>query len=154
MAYRWKFLRADRGNALVELAVMLPGMLMTVFFISDTAIWVQRAMQVQSAAAAGAAYGAVPGNSSNHTGMVQIANYAATGSTSGATGFSAVATDFYTCSPGGSTVTATTSCSTGAPFHYVKVTTSATVSSIVKFTGIPTTLTMPAAAIFRVEVTP
>jgi hypothetical protein len=154
MAHRSTLLSADHANALVELAVLLPGLLMTVFFLSDTAIWVQRAMQTQAAAASAAAYGAVPGNAANHSGMVQVANLAATGSTAGATGFTAVATDFYTCSPGGAIVTSTTSCPTGTPFHYVKVTTSATIASIVNFPGIPTTLTLPAAAVYRVEVTP
>jgi Flp pilus assembly protein TadG len=149
-----KFRRADQGDALIELALLLPVLLLIVFYMVDAVFWVQKAMQIQAAASAGAAYGAVPGNSANHSGMVQIANFDATGNINGAAHFSAVATDFYTCSPGGSTVTATTSCPTGAPYHYVKVTTSATASRVVDFPGIPSSQTMGFSAIYRVEVTP
>jgi Flp pilus assembly protein TadG len=149
-----KFLYSDKADSLIELALLLPMLLLIVFYMADGAIWVQKSLTVQSAASAAAAYGAVPGNASNYSAMVQLANFDATGSTSGATGFTATATDFYTCSPGGAVVTATTSCPTGAPFHYVKVTTSLIANSVISMPGIPSTLTMPAFAIYRVEVTP
>jgi len=148
------FRRADQGNALVELAVMLPMLLLIVCFLFDTAIWVQRALQTQAAVASAAAYGAIPGNATNHTAIQQVANYDATGNLNGTSGFNAVATDFYTCSPGGSAATETTSCSSGAPYHYVKVTATATVNRVLGFPGIPSSLTTPAVAIYRVEVKP
>lgn len=149
-----KFHRADEGDALIELGLLLPLLLFIVFYMVDAGLWVQKSMQVQAAAYAAAAYGAVPGNASNHTAMEQLANYDATGNVNGATGFSAVAIDFYTCSPGGATVTATTSCPTGAPYHYVKVTTTSTASSIVDLPGIPSSHSVGSYAIYRVEVTP
>jgi Flp pilus assembly protein TadG len=149
-----KLPRADHGNALVELAVLLPMLLLIVCFLFDTAIWVQRALQTQAAVASAAAYGAIPGNSANHSGIVQIANFDATGNINGTTGFTANATDFYTCTPGGATVTQSTVCSGGAPYHYVKVTATATVNRIIGFPGIPSSLTTPAVAIYRVEVNP
>jgi hypothetical protein len=86
--------------------------------------------------------------------MVQLANYDVTGSINGATGFTANATDFYTCTPGGTHVTATSSCPTGAPFHYVQVTTSLTATNILPYPGTPRTQSISGAAIYRVEVTP
>jgi Flp pilus assembly protein TadG len=136
------------------MAVSLPLLLLIVFSMVDYAFFIQKAIQVQDAASTGAAFGTIPGNSANSTTMVQLANYAATGSYNGATGFTANATNFYTCSPGGAQVTATTTCPTGAPYHYVQVTTSLSSTSLVPVPGLPRTQTISGSAIYRVEVTP
>ena len=149
-----RFLRKDDGSGLIELALILPLMLLIVFAIVNYAQWIQRAILVQDAAAAGASYGTIPGNSTNHTNMVAIANWNATGSVSGVTGFIATATDFYTCSPGGAQVTAITDCPTGAPFHYVQVNTATTVKNFIPWPRIPSSIAIKGQAIYRVEVTP
>ncbi len=135
-----RFLRKDDGSGLIELALILPLMLLIVFAIVNYAQWIQRAILVQDAAAAGASYGTIPGNSTNHTNMVAIANWNAT--------------DFYTCSPGGAQVTAITDCPTGAPFHYVQVNTATTVKNFIPWPRIPSSIAIKGQAIYRVEVTP
>jgi Flp pilus assembly protein TadG len=146
--------KSEQGSSLIEMAVILPLMLLIVVSLVDYAFFIQKAIQVQDAASAAAAFGAMPGNNANSSTMIQLANYDATGSFTGASGFTANATSFYTCSPGGSQVSVTTSCPTGAPYHYVQVTTSFTANSILGFPGVPSTQTINGSATYRVEVTP
>jgi Flp pilus assembly protein TadG len=146
--------RQEDGSSLIELAIVLPFVMLIVFSMVDYAFFIQKAIQVQDAASAGASFGAIPGNSGNSATMIQLANFDATGSLTGATGFVAKASDFYTCTPGGAQVTATYSCPTGAPFHYVQVTTSLTATSLLAYPGVPRTQTINGSAIYRVEVTP
>jgi Flp pilus assembly protein TadG len=127
-------------------------LLLIVFYMVDASLWVQNSIRIQAAVSAAASYGAIPGNATNHSAVAQIANFDATGNVNGATGFSAAASDFYTCSPGGATVTATTSCPTGAPYHYVNVTATGTAGRLIGLPGIPTSQTMNFTAIYRVEV--
>jgi Flp pilus assembly protein TadG len=129
-------------------------MLLIVFSLVDYALFIQKAMVVQDAASAGAQYGTIPGNTANSSTMIQIANYDVTGSVSGATGFTANATNFYTCTPGGAHVTATTVCASGAPYHYVQVTTSLVAKNLLPYPGTPLTQTINGSATLRVEVTP
>ncbi len=149
-----KGLRSEDGSTLVELAVYLPILLLFVFALVDYAFYIQKALQVQDAAATGAAYGTIPGNAANSTTMVQLANYEVTGSYNGASGFTANATNFYSCTPGGAPVALTASCSGSAPLHYVQVTTSLNISSLLPYTGLPHTQSINGSAIYRVEVTP
>ncbi len=148
------FAKSEEGSSLIELAACLPLLLLIVFSLVDYAFYIQKAIRLQDAVSAAAAYGTMPGNTTNSSSMVQVANYNATGSFTGATGFTASATNFYTCTPGGSQVTATTNCSGGAPLHYVQVTGSIAAPSLVLVPGIPTSRTLNATAIYRVEVTP
>jgi Flp pilus assembly protein TadG len=145
---------SDDGSALIEFALILPLAVLMLAYMVDYALWIQKAMQLQDAASAAAAYGAIPGNSSNSSQMTTLANFIVTGSPTGAAWLTVNATDFYTCSPGGAQVTATTSCPTGAPYHYVQVTTSATQSSLLGFRAIASSLPLSGAATYRVEVTP
>lgn len=144
----------ENGSTLLELALILPVALLVACGIFNYAFWIRRAMLLQEAAAAGAAYGALPGNVHDSAGMVQIANYSVTGSASGNSAITVSATDFYTCSPGGSQVTVSTSCSVGAPYHYVQVTTSMTPNATVHNALLPTSLALTGQATFRVETYP
>ena len=146
--------KSEQGSSLIELAAMLPVLLLIVFSLISYAFFIQKAMVVQDAAAAGAAYGAMPGYSTNSATMIQIANYDVTGSLNGGSGFTATATNFYTCTPGAAHVTAGTSCSTGAPYHYVQVTTSLTVTTFLQLPGMPSSQLVNGSAIYRTEVTP
>ena len=146
--------KSEEGSSLIEMAFILPLMLLIVVSLVDYAFFVQKATQVQDAAAAAAAFGAVPGNSANSATMIQLANYDVTGSFAGAAGFTANATNFYTCTPGGAQVTAATSCPGGTPLHYVEVTASLTAKSVLPFPGTPSTQIINGFAIYRVEVTP
>jgi len=142
----------EEGSALVEMAFILPVMLLIAFGIFDYAFWIQKSMLLQEAANAGAAYGAIPGQSSSHSGMKGVAYYNATGSTSGAPGYTASATDFYVCTPGGTQVTSSASCPLGAPFHYVQVTIGITpAAAALKYPLVPSSLSLSATATYRVE---
>lgn len=149
-----KLSRSEDGSILIEFALLLPPLILMMAYMVDYALWIQKAMQLQDAASAAAAYGAIPGNSSNTSQMTTLANFIATGSPTGAAWLTVSATNFWTCSPGGAQVTASTSCPTGAPYHYVKVTTSGSQGALLGFRGIASTLTLGGAATYRVEVTP
>jgi Flp pilus assembly protein TadG len=146
--------RSEDGSILIEFALILPPLILMMAYMVDYALWIQKAMQLQDAATDAAAYGAIPGNTLKTAEMQALANFIATGSTSGAGWFTVTPTNIYTCSPGGSAVTSTTTCPTGAPYHYVTVTTSATPTGLLAFRGIPSSLSLSATATYRVEVTP
>jgi Flp pilus assembly protein TadG len=149
-----KFAKSEEGSSLIEMAIILPLMLLIVFLLVDYALFIQKAIVVQDAASTAAQYGTIPGNATSSASMIQIANYDVTGSLTGASGFTANATNFYTCTPGGAHVVATTVCATGAPYHYVQVTTSLTANNLLPFPGTPLTQTINGSATLRVEVTP
>jgi Flp pilus assembly protein TadG len=143
-------LRSDQGSALVEFALFTPVLVFTFVAMVDYAIMTQQAMQVQDAATSGAEYGIIPGNQTDTSGMQTAATKAA----AGLSGFSAVATNIFTCSPGGATVASSTSCSSyGTPIEYVQVQTTATASPLLAYTGI-TSLTLKGYAAIRVPWTP
>jgi len=150
--------RSEDGSVLIEFALLLPPLVLMMAYMVDYSLWIQKAMQLQDAATDAAAYGAIPGNatnsSTNITAMKALANYIVTGSISGATWLTVTPAEFYTCSPGGSQVTATTSCPTGAPYHYVQMTVTATPTGLLGFRGIPSSLSLSAVVTNRVEVTP
>jgi Flp pilus assembly protein TadG len=149
-----KLAHSEGGSILIEFAMILPPLVLLLAYMVDYAFWIQKAMQLQDAASAAAAYGTIPGNATNTTQMTTLANFILTGSQTGAPWLTVTATNFYTCSPGGAQVTATTSCPTGAPYHYVKVTTSGTQGSQLAFRGIASNLALSGSATYRVEVTP
>jgi Flp pilus assembly protein TadG len=146
--------KSEEGSSLIELAVLLPVLLLISFSIFDYAFWLQKAIRLQEAAEAGAAYGAIPGNATDTAGMTQAANFSATGSRSGTSGFVATPTTFYTCSPGGTQVTLQTSCSGRVPFHYVQVTTSMTSTATVGYSLLPSSVKLTGRASLRVEAQP
>jgi Flp pilus assembly protein TadG len=149
-----QLLRTDEGSSLIEMAFILPVVLLLVFSLVDYALWIQKEIQYQDAASTAAAYGALPGNATDSSTMTQLATYNATGQYTAPSGFNVNATNFYSCTPGGTHVTATTACPTGAPYHYVQVTTSSSAANLIAFPGIPSSLTLSGAATYRVEVTP
>ncbi len=149
-----KIARSEDGSILIEFALLLPPLVLMLAYMVDYALWIQKAMQLQDAASAAAAYGAIPGNATNASQMTALANFIATGSTAGAAWLTVSTTNFWTCSPGAAQVTATTSCPSGAPYHYVKVTTSGSQASLLGFRGISSSLALGGSATYRVEVTP
>jgi Flp pilus assembly protein TadG len=146
------FCHSDDGSALVEFAVCVTVLVLLLVGIADYALLIQQAMQVSEAAAAGASYGAIPGNSKDTAGMQTAAQNAA----SGLSGFAATAADIFTCSPGGTAVTSSTICTGyGTPIEYVQVKTSATVYPLLKYTGISSSsIPLKATATYRVQWVP
>jgi Flp pilus assembly protein TadG len=145
----------DDGTGLIEMAFILPIMLLILYGIFDFSIWIQRSMQLQEAANAGAAFAAMPGAQPSHAAVVVITNFNATNMLNGVTGFSASATDFYCCYPGGSHVVSATICPTGAPYHYVQVTATLPAASVFyPYKFIPLSESLSATATYRVETLP
>lgn len=141
---------SESGSVLVEFAVSISVLTLVFMGIADYGLMIQQAMLVTEAAAAGAAYGAIPGNQSNLSGMQTAARNTA----SGVSGFNVTATNVFTCTPGGASVSSSATCSGyGTPIEYVQVTTSATVNPLLSWAGIsPSALTGKAS--FRVAWTP
>ncbi len=137
------------GSALVEFALCVPVLVLVFMGVVDYGLMLQQEMQISQAAAAGAAYGAIPGNQEDFTGMQTAAQNAAPG----VSGFAAVATDVYTCTPGGAAVVSTATCSGyGTPIEYVQLRTSATVPPLLAYSGI-SSLPLSGKALYRVQWT-
>jgi Flp pilus assembly protein TadG len=137
----------DRGSALVEFALFLSVIILLLVGVADYSFAIHEAMQVQEAASAGAAWGAIPGNESNTSGMQSAAASAATG----VPGFTVNASNLWTCTPGGAAVTSSTLCTGGvAPYKYVVVKTSGTVPTPLSFPGISSNKILYGSATFRV----
>jgi Flp pilus assembly protein TadG len=148
MTRQTDILNDDRGSALVEFALFLTFLVPVFTGVVDYSFFIQKRMQIQNAAAAAAAYGAVPGNWSNTSGMQTIA----TTVVKGVANFSSNASDLYVCTPGGASVASTYTCSGGVtPFEYVVVTTSGTVPAALNFPGIPANLAMSSTVSLRVQ---
>jgi Flp pilus assembly protein TadG len=144
------FLRSCDGSALVDFAIFLPMLVLIFVGVINYSLMIQQAMQINEAASAGAQYGAIPGNQKDFTGMQNAARNTALG----ISGFGVTAVDVFTCTPGGTAVTSTTTCSGyGTPIEYVKVQTSATASPVLSYVGMPS-LNLTGTAIFRVAWTP
>ena len=63
-----RLLRSESGVAMVEFALFLPILAFLFVGIVDYALEIQQALQIQEAASAGAAYGAIPGNQKSFAG--------------------------------------------------------------------------------------
>ncbi len=147
---RWQ--RDEAGSALVELALFLPLYVPVLIGIADYAFLIVQEINLQEAAAAGAAYGTIPGNYTNLAGMQNAANASAPmlGSS-----MSVTAVNTYGCSSGGPPVGATATCpGGGGPLMFVQVTTNYTGSAVLKFAGFPSTLAMQGFASFEVPPAP
>ncbi len=146
-----KLLSSDSGNALVEFALILPIFVFIVLGLVNYSLRIQSAMQLAEAANAGAAFGAIPGNLANVTGMQNAARAAAPG----ITGLTAVASQIWTCTPGGTQVASSSTCSGyGTPIQYVDVTTSASVPALFSWPGLSSALTLSQTVYIRVPWTP
>jgi Flp pilus assembly protein TadG len=149
-----KFVALEDGSSLIEFALLLPMMAAILVCLTDYALLIQNSIQFQSAADAAAAYGTIPGNASNTAAMTQIANYMVTGSFSGLPSVTVASNLVYTCSPGGAQVTSSTLCSGLAPLQYVQVSVKSTVSPLMKYPGVPSSLALSGWASYRVQGTP
>lgn len=145
---------SEDGQSLLEFALILPLLVSIFVCLTDYAFWAQKAMQLQAAADAGAVYGTIPGNASDTTTMTKIANLSATRSLNGSTGTTVNSNLIYTCTPGGTQVTSSSLCSGVAPLQYVQVSVKSTVSALMPYPGVPSSLALSGWASYRVEGTP
>lgn len=139
------------GQALVELALILPMLILLLTGTAEVGVIAYAAIEVSNAALAGVSYGA-----QSHTTASDSANIllAATQDAPNLTNISATQTLACTCSDGTAITCATagTSCvSPGRIIETVTVNTSAPINTLFHFPGIPSTLTLTGSATMRVE---
>jgi Flp pilus assembly protein TadG len=144
-------LRGDAGSAIVELALFVPVFLLMLAGIVNYGFLIEEEIQVQEAAAAGAAYATIPGNYKDVAGMTAAAQ-SSSSMLGGA--ISVSATNVYSCSPGGGSVGSSASCSGGQPLMFAQVTTTYTAMTVLQYAGIPSTFTLRGFASYEVPWAP
>ena len=140
----------EGGQALIEFALFSTLFILLFAGIVDYSVYMHMQTELKECAAAGAGIGASTDNQENTTAMEYLAYFSAPDLASKIT---INATYFYTCTQGGAHVTNTTVC-TGSyttPLMYVQVTTSAPIPAMLKWSGLPSTLTLQGQATYRVR---
>ena len=142
--------RRDAGNAIVELALVAPILVLVLIGVAEFGRFAYMAIEISNAARAGVAYGA-----QNHVTASDITGMqnAATGDGSNVPGISATANHYCACSNASGTQVAClpTSCTSSPIVEFVQVNTTASVSPIFNYPGISNTLTLTGRATMRVE---
>ena len=143
-------LRETTGQALIELAFMVPIFVLLLIGAFEFATLEYAGIEVSHAARAGVAYGSQSGATAADISGMQTA---ATNDGPDVPGLSAVATEFWSCSDAPSTQsTSPPTCTTGNHLlNYVQVTTTATVAPAIQVPGLPSTYRLNGVAIMRVQ---
>ena len=135
---------SEEGTALIEFSLILPVLVVLLIGTVDYAFFFEQQMILTSGAAAGAAFGTLPGKSSDLSGMRRTALAAS----SGLHGLTANSSSFWTCTPSGPHLDRYTLCSDGNTAHqWVEVDLSATLPAAFAFPGLPSDLTLHAAVV-------
>ena len=142
--------RSD-GQALVELALILPIFILLLTGTAEIGMIAYASIEVSNAALAGVSYGA-----QSHTTASDSANIllAATQDAPNLTNISATQSLACTCSDGTAITCATAGASCVSPgriIETVTVNTSAPINTLFHFPGIPNSLTLTGKAVMRVE---
>jgi Flp pilus assembly protein TadG len=144
-------IREDKGQAFVELALILPVFILLLVGAAELGRLAYASVEVTNAARAGVAYAAQNHVTASDTSGIQLA---ATQDAPDITSISAVATQSCVCSDGTAITCANagTKClSPGRIIESVQVTTSANINTLFHLPAIPNTVTMRGQAIMRVE---
>ncbi len=139
------------GSSLVELALVLPVMMLSLLGIIDFGRVFYASAEVSNAAHAGAIYGSRTVSLSNDTVGMQTA---ATGDAADLSGMTTTGTVTCQCSEGGSSVncqTAGMSCGMTTPLIFVTVTASMKLKPLVSWPGIPNPITINSSATMRAQ---
>ncbi len=135
-----------RGVASVELALMLPFLLLLLIGIIDVARAAFVGIAVQNAASAGALYGAQGPSFADDTSAV-LAAAAADAQVSGIT---VTTSTFCECSDGTASTCLATDCAANRRMDFVQVDTSADWIPLFSYPGIPGTVTLNASCIIQI----
>lgn len=142
-----KIRREENGQALVEFALFFSVFMIVFGGMVDMCVYVMEGMELTAAAQAGAAYGTIPGNSTDISGMT----FAATQAAPIVSGIQVSAVDVYSCTPGGASVSSCSTCLDGGPpMMFVQISTSARVPTFVRLVGISSSPTMYSIASYEV----
>lgn len=144
--------RGNRGQALVELALIFPIFILLLVGAAEFSRLAYDAIEVSNAARAGVAYGAQSHITASDTTGIQLA---ATQDAPNVSGITATASNFCTCSSNGATLACSTSLNTCVSpdrvIEYVQVNTTATAGPLFNYPGLKHTFTLSGQAIMRVE---
>jgi Flp pilus assembly protein TadG len=143
--------RDERGQAFVELALVLPIFVLLLVGAAEIGRIAFATIEVSNAARAGVSYGAQNHATASDSSGIQTA---AIQDGPDLTDLQAVATRACTCSSGTTITCANAAANCLAPsriIEYVQVQTSAVVGTVFKFPGIPNSITLNGYAIMRVE---
>ncbi len=140
------------GSAIVELALVVPIFAALLLGAAELAMVEYAAIETTNAARAGVAYGSATAASTLSAAQITAMQTAATNDGANVSGLTATGTQFWSCSNTPSTQnTSSPTCTSGnSVLHYVQVTTSATVTPVVHFSGLPVSYTITGTAIMRV----
>jgi Flp pilus assembly protein TadG len=152
-------LRDERGSAIVETALVLALVGLPVLLgTAEVGTWLYSSIEIANAAHAGALYGMTSSAQAISTSAIQSAAQAE--APDFGTNLSVTSSVYYVCSAseGGiqytSQTAANTACPSNATNHYVqflKVTASATVSSLVTCPGLPSSISVVRSSVMEVE---
>jgi len=138
----------QRGNALVEFALMSVVMLMLTCGVADFARTFTIANMAVGAAEAGLQYGALSPSHWEESGM-ETAAKDATGDYAGVT---PVASQYWTCGIGGSVYTTKPTCADAStPLTYIKMEVTIPYTSIFKYPLIPNPVAITQTSVMRVQ---
>lgn len=139
---------SEDGAALIEFACVLPVFVLLLVAVVDYSLQIQQRMRVTEAAAIGAAYGSIAGNEQDTVGMRIAARREMSNLT-------VTAISFWTCSVGSQHVWSGSACADGSlPMQWVQVETSAPLSPLFVFPGLPTQQKLNGLAVRRVARRP
>jgi Flp pilus assembly protein TadG len=153
LAFKSPALDGEQGQALVEMALVIPLLLLMLVGVIEFGRIAYFSIEVSNAAHAGVQYGAQSrASAADNAGMVQ----AALNDGQNVSGLIATASHSCVCSNGSATPPsapncALSDCSSGQRLTvYVQVNTSATVSPLIQYPGVPASFSLSGQAIMRV----
>jgi Flp pilus assembly protein TadG len=140
--------RRESGNMLLEFALSSTLLFLVMFGVIDFSRIFSSACAVQGAARAGTQYGMLsPAHYNDFSGM----RNAALANAGNPSGMTAVASQFCSCSVGGTKVDCPATCSSGSPETYIEVDVSTTYNTIATYPGIPSSSHLNAKSVVRVQ---
>ena len=145
-------LREESGAALVELALILPLLLLLLLGVSDFGRVLYWSITLAQSARAGAQYGAQSSASAaNSAGIQQAVLQDAQNITNLGGTINVTSECFCQCEGETASVNCTNNNCGNAPQVFVKVTTSTTFNTLVPYPGIPSTVNLSNTAILRLQ---
>ncbi len=140
----WRFV-SRRGQSMVEVAALTPVLAVVLLGAADLSRVYYLSIALNNAARAGVQYGVQSSTTAANTSAMQTA---ATNDASGITGVTATASEYCQC-PTGASFSCSVSNSCSDKRVYVKVVTSATFTTLVKYPGLPHTVSLTGQAVMR-----
>jgi Flp pilus assembly protein TadG len=136
----------DQGGAMLELAVVLPVLMLIAIGVMDYGRVYYTSVAVSNAARAGAEWGAIDsGHQANSTAIQNFAKL------DGVDAGTITVTSQQICKCGSTTVGCTSTCSGLAPNVWIEVTASKSVPMLLKYPGLATTISVSRTATFRLQ---